>query len=127
VESLLVKARRQEHPGGSLGYRVNDLIAFVTDSAYDPAVAAFARGVRVLVHEAWSSEADDPGGERARVSGHSSAEQAAQVAKEAGAGELLLSHLPPADDAYHSDMLERARAIFPRTVLCSEGLTRRLE
>jgi ribonuclease BN (tRNA processing enzyme) len=124
---LRVQARRQQHPAGSLGYRIGDLLAFMTDCVFDDTASAFARGVRILVHEAWTSEADDPGAARARLGGHSSVEQAAWVADEAGVEELLLSHLPPGDTALHADMLRRAQAIFPRTALCSDGLTRQLD
>jgi ribonuclease BN (tRNA processing enzyme) len=81
-------------------------------------------GVQVLVHEAWSSEGDDPGGLRAAQDGHSSAAGAARTALEAGAGELLLGHLPPAEEEYLQSMLADARSIFPRTDLCSDGMSR---
>ncbi len=106
---------------------MDDLLAFLTDCTYDPGASEFAAGVQLLVHEAWTHEGDDPGATQARASGHSSAEQAAQVARDAGVGELLLSHLPPADDTYSAEMLGRARAIFPNTTLCSDGLIRRLD
>jgi ribonuclease Z len=126
IGGLQVEARREDHPGGSLAYRAGDLLAFVTDCTYDPSTADFAHGVQLLVHEAWTSESDDPGAARARMGGHSSAEEAARVAREAGVGELLLTHLPPTDDTYYADMLERARVIFPRTTLCVDGMTRQL-
>lgn len=126
VGSLRMTARRQEHPGGSLAYRVGDWFALLTDCVYDPDGAEFARGVGVLVHEAWSTEQDDPGGTQTRVSGHSTAGQAAHLAKDAGVGELLLTHLPPAGDSYHAQMLEEARAVFARTNLCEDGLSRSL-
>jgi ribonuclease Z len=127
IGGLPIAAQRQDHPGGSLAYRVGDWFALLTDRAYDPDGADFARGVSVLVHEAWTSEQDDPGGIRAKASGHSTAEQAARLARDAEVGELLLTHLPPADDAYYAQMLAGARAIFPHTRLCEDGLTRRLQ
>ncbi|MBN1628315.1 MAG: MBL fold metallo-hydrolase [Thermoleophilia bacterium] len=127
MRGLRMRARRQEHLAGSLGYRVGDLLAFMTDCLHDGTAGDFARGARILVHEAWSSEADDPGAVRARAGGHSSVEQAARVAFEADVGELLLSHLPPVDAAHHAEMLQRAQAIFRRTVLCADGLTRELD
>jgi ribonuclease Z len=127
VNGWRLVAKRQKHPGGSLAYRLDDLFAFLTDCTYDPGAGEFAAGVRLLVHEAWTHEGDDPGADRARTSGHSSAEQAARVARDAGVGELLLSHLPPADDAYYAEMLDRARAIFPNTNLCSDGRICRLD
>ena len=125
IGELRMAARRQDHPGGSLAYRVGDWFALLTDRACDPGADDFVRGVRALVHEAWTSEVDDPGGARARTSGHSTAGQAARLARDAGAAELLLTHLPPVGDGYHAQMLAEARAIFPRTDLCADGLTRR--
>ncbi len=128
VEGHRISVRQQVHPGGSLGYRVDDMLAFITDTAYDPAEADFARGVQVLIHEAWDCELEGgPDPDSTGLNGHSSAEDAARVAKEATVGELLLSHLPPGNADCHAEMLARAWAIFPTTELCVDGMTRRLE
>ena len=119
-------ARCQEHPGGSLAYRVNDWFALLTDRTYDPDAADFARGVDIVVHEAWANERHDPDGAQTRKLGHSTAEQAARVARDANARELLLTHLPPGDAAAYAHMLADARAVFPHTNLCRDGMTRRL-
>jgi ribonuclease BN (tRNA processing enzyme) len=116
--------REQQHPGGSLGFRIGDALAFLTDTEYDPEAAKFVRGVKVLVHEAWSWE--ELGTEKTRecLAGHTSAEDAARVARDAGVGELLLSHLSPLrDDGYHAEMLRRAQGIHSATGLCEDGLT----
>jgi ribonuclease Z len=103
------------------------MLAFITDAAQQPGTADFASHVRLLVHEAWRCEDENSDAERPGLDAHSSAESAARVAKEADVGELLLSHLPPVDEDYHAAMLARARAIFPRTDLCSDGMSRHLE
>ena len=95
IGGLRIAARRQEHPGGSLAYRVGDWFALLTDCACELGASDFVRGVGILVHEAWTSERDDPGGVQARTNEHSTAEQAARLAKDAGVRELLLTHLPP--------------------------------
>lgn len=122
-----IAARLQQHPGRSLAYRVGDWFALLTDRAWDAGASDFVRGVGILVHEAWTSEQDDPGGVQAQTSGHSTAAQAARLARDAGVRELLLTHLPPTDGGYYAQMLAEARAIFPRTNLCRDGLVRRLE
>lgn len=127
VEGHVVVTQARDHPGGSTGYRIDDRLAFITDSRPGGASAELARGVRVLVHEAWTSQKDDPEGLRAAQQGHTSAAGAARTAREAGVGELLLSHLPPSGEEYLSTILEEARGIFPRTDLCSDGLSRKLE
>ena len=125
VGGLSLEVRAQIHPGGSLGFRLGDRLAFMTDTAYDPAAAEFAAGVDVLVHEAWCKGQGDPEELQRGLAGHTSAEDAARVARDAGAGELLLSHLTPLrDEVYYAEMLARARGIFPHTHLCADGLGR---
>ncbi len=122
-----VRIRRQSHPGGSLAFRLDDSFAFLTDTVYDEASTDFARGVRLLVHEAWIRGEGDPDDLTAGLAAHTSAEAAARVARDAGVQELLLSHLTPLrGPAYHEAMLLRAREIFPRTYLCADGLSRLL-
>jgi ribonuclease BN (tRNA processing enzyme) len=80
---------RHWHP--TAGLRVGDRLALITDTAYDPGSAPFARGVGHLLHEAWGTEGDD---------GDASAAEAARVARDAGAGRLTLVHMAPdADEA----------------------------
>jgi len=82
------------------------------DTAPAKSVVEAADGADVLVHEA-TFLADER--ERARETGHSTAADAALVAREAGVGLLALTHLsaryPPAEVA------DEARELFPRTVV----------
>jgi len=127
IPPLRVRARRQNHPGGSFGFRIGDRLVFLTDTVYDEGSADFARGARLLVHEAWIRGHEDPEQLKAGLDAHTSAEGAARVARDAGVEELLLSHLTPLrNDGFHQEMLATARAIFPRTYLCSDGLSRLL-
>jgi ribonuclease BN (tRNA processing enzyme) len=133
---VTVQARRQWHPGGSMGFRMGDEIAFVTDTAPAGETASFVEGVEVLVHEAWTVDERDASkwegtrtgafGPEAGRAAHSSGVAAALVAREAAVGELWLSHLPPhGDEQYYALLLERVREIFPRSYLCEDGLQRR--
>lgn len=129
IAGAQVSVRKQIHPDPSVAYRVDDKLVFATDTARDPGTAEFARGVRLLVHEAWidGREEDDPATERiARetYTGHSSARQCAELAAEAGAGELVLCHLNPLRSAdYHAQMLISAQRIFPQTRILEDGET----
>ncbi len=122
-----VSVRRQIHADPSAGFRIDDLLVFATDTAMDPGTVPFAEGVSLLVHEAWidGAEEDDPETEhiaREAYVAHTSARQAAQLAAEAAVGRLVLSHLSPVrGDAYHAQMLESARRLFPQALIMEDG------
>ncbi len=83
-------------------------IVYTGDSMPSRTLIERARGADVLIHDATSDAALE---EKANRYGHSSSRQAAEVAKEAGVGLLVLTHLSPRyDDA--SSILTDARAIF---------------
>jgi ribonuclease BN (tRNA processing enzyme) len=87
--------RAQKHPGGSVGVRLGDRLAYVTDTVFDPATAEFARGVGTLLHEVWL---DDTEAAAADASGHSSAANVAVLARAAGVGRLCPVHHHPKRD-----------------------------
>ena len=89
-----VAARAQpRHWAPTAGLRVVDALALVTDTAYDPGSAEFARKVTHLLHEAWSTSA-----EPAATEGDATAEEAGRVARDARASHLTLVHLNPRAD-----------------------------
>lgn len=87
--------------------RTGTVVAYSCDTEPCDRVAELADKAHILVHEATG---EGPG--------HSSAEQAAQIAHEARAERLLLVHLPPGDK---SDDMKAARNVFERTSLGEEG------
>lgn len=114
-----VRVRAQtRHSAPSLAFRYGDAVAYCTDTAFDPETAGFARGVGVLLHEAWVT------GE-AGTRFHSSAAEAARLARDADVGRLVLVHLDPRVDARR--LLTEARAIFPDTQLGVDGQVYRLQ
>jgi len=94
IGELTLRVRAQRHPGGSVGVRIGDALAYVTDTVMDPATAEFARGVKLLLHEVWLSE-DEGAREDAARTGHSDAAQVADLARDAAVRKLWLVHHHP--------------------------------
>jgi len=105
---IRVFMRRQDrHSAPTLGFRFEDTLAWITDTAYDPESAAFAAGCATLAHESWFTTARPRNREI-----HSSAAEAAQVANDAGIEQLLLIHLPPFQESIDA-LVEEARELVP--------------
>lgn len=93
--------------------------AYCSDTRYMPHLHKMVKGVDVLYHEATY---DDSCADRAKLYYHSTAGQAATVARDAGAGRLLLGHYS-ARYQNESGILKDAQAVFPNSILSDEGLT----
>lgn len=93
IAGLEVRCRRQEHAGGSAGLVFGDRLAYLTDCRVDEGSADFVSGVQLLVHEVWVSEAEAEAG--MSRSGHSTVEEVATLAAEAGVGALVPVHHHP--------------------------------
>lgn len=92
--------------------------AYCSDTRYIPTLHQLLQNVDLLYHE--STYANDQL-ENVRKYFHSTAEQAAMVARDAHAGQLLLGHY----SARYEDeqmLLEEARAVFPESYLSDEGM-----
>jgi ribonuclease BN (tRNA processing enzyme) len=116
IGHFVVTTRAQpRHWAPTAGLRVGDELALVTDTAYDPGSADLARGVRHLLHEAWSTS-DEP----VAAEGDATAAEAARVAKDAGAGRLTLIHLNPRWPDLDG-LLADARDLLPGAELGRDG------
>lgn len=108
VGSRTLRFRSQEHPGGSLGVRLGDALAYVTDTVADDATAPFVAGVDLLLHEVWVG-----GDEEASNVGHSGARDVARLAEKAGVRRLMPVHHNPRHSA--DDLQELARELADGT------------
>ena len=90
--------------------------AYCSDTRYMPGLAAMLKGVTTLYHE--STYGEDKKLNAAKYY-HSTAMEAAQVARDAGVRQLILGHF----SARYTDenvLLDEARSVFPATVLAKE-------
>lgn len=91
--------------------------AYCSDTAFEPELIPFIRGVDLLYHEATFTERLK---KRAKETLHSTAADAATLASQAAVGRLLLGHF---SSRYKSadELLREALPIFPNTELSLEG------
>lgn len=91
--------------------------AFCSDTLPCPENGEYIRGVDLLYHEATFAESEKS---RAEATFHSTAQQAASIARDAQAGELIIGHF---SSRYDDDtlLLREAKTIFPNTHLATEG------
>jgi ribonuclease Z len=91
--------------------------AYCSDTAYSEKVIDAVRGCTTIYHESTFMESE---AERAKSTFHSTAKQAASVAKAAGAKRLILGHF---SSRYAGDegFLDEALTVFPNVSLANEG------
>lgn len=122
----------QDHPDGVVVYRIEAggrVVVFATDIEHggtiDAQLVEQSRGADLLIHDAQytAPEYQGVGGPPRRGWGHSTWNEACEVARRAEVGRLALFHHDPmrGDDAV--DGIEaRARCLFPSTLAAREGL-----
>lgn len=91
--------------------------AYISDTLFDPGLVEVIRGADLLFHEATFSKKDE---KLAAETFHSTATQAATIAREAGVGKLLIGHF---SSRYRdpSVLVEEAREIFSQTYGVDDG------
>ena len=94
------------------------ILAILGDTRFCPQSITLARGANVLVHEATFAAED---GTLAYDYFHSTAAQAAMIAKEANVQKLILTHISSRYQAEHTSLLlNDARGIFEHTEIAED-------
>lgn len=91
--------------------------AFCSDTGWFPRLSSYVQGVDLLYHEATFGDDNEA---LARKTGHSTARNAATVARDAGAGRLILGHFS-ARYRSPSTLEEEARQVFEASEAAREG------
>lgn len=93
--------------------------AYCSDTIFNPELKQYLKNVDLLYHESTFMEDNK---ERAALTYHSTAKQAAEVATICKAKKLLLGHFS-SRYIQLEPLLEEAKSIFPKSILSEEGQT----
>ncbi|MDP8208477.1 MAG: MBL fold metallo-hydrolase [Candidatus Electryonea clarkiae] len=124
---ITIQSIKHNHPGNAYTYRIEELsttIVYCTDiehgESIDERIVELASGVDLLIHDAMYTN------EQLKTRkgwGHSSWEQAVEVAERAEVQLLaLFHHDPDHDDTFLDKIEEDARERFPASFLAREGM-----
>jgi len=97
--------------------------AYCTDTAYSPDIVPIVKNADLLFHEATYMESHL---EQTIVSKHSTAMQAANIAKAANVKQLVIGHFS-SRYKFLQPILEEAQSVFPNTHLAIEGTVFQVE
>ncbi len=127
-EGIVLKTIKQNHPGGSFGYRIEAdgfIIVVCTDLEHGDTInediVAFAKDADLLIHEAQYTDEELL---THKGWGHSSFNQAIEVAERAGAKQLIMTHHDPDhDDKFLRSIEKQCQARFKNCSLAREGMS----
>lgn len=112
---------REIGPEGLVGpARPGRTVVYSGDTRPCPGLREAARGADLLIHEA-TFGADEAA--RAVETGHSTAGEAALLAREAGVRRLVLTHISARYNREAPELLAEATAVFPATSIARDGLS----
>jgi len=122
-----VSTIKLNHPGGCYGYRIGvqgKIIVICTDvehgDSINPGVVEFAKDADLLVHDAQYTDEEL---ERYKGWGHSSHNQAIEVAERAGVKQLAMTHHDPNhDDEFLKAIEKKCQDRYKDCVLARDGM-----
>ncbi len=115
VDGRLVRAEEVVGPS-----RPGRTVVYTGDTRPARSTVEAAEGADLLIHECTFAGEDAA---RARQTGHSTAADAARVARDAGVARLVLTHISARYSEHPARLAREARRVFPATVVASDGLT----
>lgn len=122
---VTVDWRQQDHPGGSVAYRLRwqvpeKTLIYATDTTGDQSEEArtWMHGADLLMHECYFRDHEH---EWAIKTGHCWTTRAAQIAKSARAKKLLLTHINPLALGDDPVEIDKARDIFPPSYIATDN------
>ncbi|KKL07534.1 hypothetical protein LCGC14_2585060 [marine sediment metagenome] len=128
-ENVTAKALKHNHPGDAYSFRIEGkrdgkVLVFCTDIEHgdevDSNIVELAKDADLLIHEAQYTPDELP---KHKGWGHSSWEQAVEVAKRASVKKLAITHHDPDhDDAFLRNVEKQVQAQFPNAVLAREKM-----
>jgi len=101
-----------DHISGAVGWRVASdgmSVVFSGDTRFNPELVKASQGARLLIHEAYRTDADS---EYADHHGHSTAGDAGRAATQAGVAELMITHLDSEFATNPQPLLDDAKKHF---------------
>jgi phosphoribosyl 1,2-cyclic phosphodiesterase len=128
-DGIMVDTIALNHPGGSVGYRVNyggHAAAYLTDVEHNPGriddkLVSFAHGADVLIYDAMYDDEDIAS---YRGFGHSTWQHGARLADAAGVGEFVgFHHMPERSDTELAERELKLKHLRPDSRLAREGLS----
>ena len=119
-ETVALPDGRRISPEDLVGQsRPGRVMVFSGDTRPTTSLMEAARGADLLIHEATFGHEE---GERAQETGHSTAREAAILARDAGVRQLVMTHISARYNRDAPELLAEAREIFPETIVARDGL-----
>lgn len=120
-------AQHHRHAGGSYGIRVEDesvILVVCTDvehiNGIDPAIVNLARDADLLIHDGQYTKDEY---KKFKGWGHSTWEDAVQVAVQANVKKLIITHHDPDhNDDFLDKMEKECQSLFPNSSFAKEGM-----